>query len=217
MTTDAETIASLRAELAELGVRIGAPDSVADLRSAAHRTWRIASLLQREHKELRAALLAMEHRATTAEATVAALMAGAAEEFAVLRDAAVADAAAVCERMAQGHDRIAAASSPAAEERHKGVAAALRLAADRIRALAPQPPPQRLRSPADASPIGPPVWSHEEFTAAVEAEREECALVCEAEARRLAAMVAYGNHVAGIAAEKVGNVARAIRSRGGSR
>ena len=69
----------------------------------------------------------------------------------------------------------------------------------------------------DAAPIGPPVWSHEEFTAAVEAEREECALVCEAEARRLAAMVAYGNHVAGIAAEKVGNVARAIRSRGGSR
>ena len=132
-------------------------------------------------------------------------------------DATVADAAAVCERMAQGHDRIAAASSPAAEERHKGVAAALRLAADRIRALAPQPPPQRLRSPADASPIGPPVWSHEELTAAVEAEREECALVCEAEARRLAAMVAYGNHVAGIAAEKVGNVARAIRSRGGSR
>ena len=28
-------------------------------------------------------------------------------------DATVADAAAVCERMAQGHDRIAAASSPA--------------------------------------------------------------------------------------------------------
>lgn len=104
---------------------------------------------------LRAALLAMEHRATTAEATVAALMAGAAEEFAALRDAAVADAAAVCERMAQGHDRIAAASSPAAEERHKGVAAALRLAADRIRSLAPQPPPQRPEAALDGATPAP--------------------------------------------------------------
>lgn len=166
-----------------------------------------------------AELLALTHRATTAEATVAALMAGAAEEFAVLRDAAVADAAAVCERMAQGHDRIAAASSPAAEERHKGVAAALRLAADRIRALAPQPPPQRLRSPADASPIGPPVWSHEEFTAAVEAEREECAAVVDAWHEELSrSHVVPGREAsARYALHLLRNVAADIRARGGSR
>lgn len=34
----------------------------------------------------------------------------------------------------------------------------------------------------DAAPIGPPVWSHEEFTAAVAEEREACARVCDAEA-----------------------------------
>lgn len=44
-------------------------------------------------------------------------------------------------------------------------------------------------------------------------ERDECARVCDAEARRLAAMVAHGNHVAGFAAEKVRAVARAIRAR----
>ncbi len=56
----------------------------------------------------------------------------------------------------------------------------------------------------DAAPIGPPVWSHEEFTAAVEAEREECALVAESVC-----------HTHGPAAGLF--VGDAIRARGGER
>lgn len=52
---------------------------------------------------------------------------------------AYVDAAGVCERMAQGYDRLAAAASPAAEERMGWLAAELRVAADRIRALAGGP------------------------------------------------------------------------------
>ena len=50
--------------------------------------------------------------------------------------------------------------------------------------------------------------------AAVAEEREACARLCDAEARRFAAMVAHGNHVAGFAAEKVRDVAADIRARG---
>jgi hypothetical protein len=53
---------------------------------------------------------------------------------------AYVEAAVVCERMAQAHDRLAAvADSEGAERRQREAAGVLRCAADRIRALAGGP------------------------------------------------------------------------------
>ena len=71
----------------------------------------------------------------------------------------------------------------------------------------------------DAASIGPPVWAHEEFTAAVEAEREECAAVVDAWHEELSrSHVVPGREAsARYALHLLRNVAADIRARGGSR
>lgn len=160
MATDAETIAQLQAERAELLRRIDAAESTLSA--------------------LRDAAVAEAARHATA-----------AERARCLAAATRVGAFAACDEMLR--DAPDAGETPP-QAYGRGVAEGRRMAQRRD----------------DAAPIGPPVWSHEEFTAAVEAEREECARLCD-----VAAALYGGDEEAGSVPVMVLRAAsRKIRARG---
>lgn len=138
---------------------------------------------------LRAALLAMEHRATTAEATVAALMADGAATLAALRDAAVAEAA-----------RHATAA-----ERARCLAAASRVGAfDAC--------DEMLRAAPDAGETPPQAFGRG-VAEGRRQEREACARICDKRAAWERGHDNLTGDTEGHAAEALRNAAADIRAR----